>query len=98
MREQVESTLFPELADVVASGMLTPKGRNDARKNAKNAAGHRALAYKYSWVASALLFAIGGIVALVAVVVPRGIGEEFESPWRASSPCPSLYRAEPVGG
>lgn len=70
MREQVEGTLFPELADVVAPGTLTPKERNDARTKARNAAGHWARAYQFSWMASALLFAIGGIVALVAVAVP----------------------------
>jgi hypothetical protein len=70
MREQVEGTLFPELADVVTPRTFTPKERNDARTKARNAAGHWALAYRFSWMASALLFAIGGIVALVAVVVP----------------------------
>ena len=70
MREQVEGTLFPELADVVAPGTFTPKERNDARTKARNAAGNWARAYKFSWMASALLFATGGIVALVAVVAP----------------------------
>ncbi|MBO0691767.1 MAG: hypothetical protein J2P58_02620 [Acidimicrobiaceae bacterium] len=70
MREQVEGTLYPELADVVAPGALAPKEQNDARTKARNAARHWALAYKSCWMASALLFAIGGIVALVAVAVP----------------------------
>jgi hypothetical protein len=68
MREQVEGTLFPELADVVAPGTLTPEERNDARTKARKAAERWALAYRFSWMASALLFAIGGIVALIAVV------------------------------
>ena len=70
MREQVEGTLFPELADVVAPGRYTPKERNDARTKARKAAEHRALAYRFFWMASAFLFVIGGFVALVAVVVP----------------------------
>ena len=70
MREHVEGTLFPELADVVAPGRCMPKERNDARTKARNAAEHWALVYRFSWMASALLFAIGGIVALVAVGVP----------------------------
>jgi hypothetical protein len=74
MREQVETTLFPELADVVAPGTFTPTERNDARTKARDAAGHWALAYRLFWMGSALLFAIGGIVALAAVVVspPHG--------------------------
>lgn len=71
MREEVEGTLFPKLADVVAPGTFTPRERNDARTKVRNAAGHWALAYKFSWMASALLFAIGDIVALAAVAVPR---------------------------
>jgi hypothetical protein len=70
MREHVEGTLFPELADIVAPRRCIPKERNDARTKARNAAEHWAHLYRFSWMASALLFAIGGIVALVAVVVP----------------------------
>lgn len=70
MREQVEDTLFPDLADVVAPGSCTPEERNDARTEARKAAEHWARAYRFFWMASAFLFVIGGFVALVAVAVP----------------------------
>jgi hypothetical protein len=70
MREQVEGTLFPELADVVAPGGCEPKEGNDARTKARNAAKHWARVYRFSWMASAVLFAVGGFFALIAIGVP----------------------------
>jgi hypothetical protein len=70
MREQVEAALFPHLADVVAPEASAPTERNHARTKARVAARRWAHAYQYCWIASALLFATGGIVALVAVGVP----------------------------
>lgn len=68
MREQVEGTLFPLLADVVASGTCTTEERDDSRTKARTSAARSARAYKFFWMASALLFAIGAIMALLSVI------------------------------
>ena len=67
MRERVESTLFPELAKIVAPTQYTPNEREEERTNARISGNHWSVAYRYLWMASALVFVVGGILALIAV-------------------------------
>jgi hypothetical protein len=67
VREGVEDALFPELAKLVAPVQYTPEERKAERTKARISGDHWSDAYRYLWMASAVVFVVGGILALIAV-------------------------------
>ena len=67
MREGLEHALFPQLAKIVAPAQYTPKKREEERTKARTSGNQWSDAYRYLWMASALVFVLGGVLALIAV-------------------------------
>lgn len=67
MREQVEESLYPGVASIVAPEALTDANREKKRKNARSRAAWWGRGYLATWSLSAVAFVVGVVMALSAV-------------------------------
>jgi hypothetical protein len=83
MREQVEAEIDEKLAGIVAPEELTPQARKDEREAARADGETWARRYVQAWIASAGVFVVGALLALIAVSsasVRPGPSEDYVRP------------------